>query len=648
MSDILGPLPAFLAAMIFLVLVIAFSDWLDARVRGGREAGRQEFQKLILAARDILRHLTPKRPLLYFVVCLLVTAQSASIEMSLSKMSLSRSDLPWWLSVNRWILRALAIPAAVSLVGCLVLTWRACQARLSRRDLPDVAFFLFNSDLISAEKHGNYAEFSLRQVIDCLDCSGGTSPVNIGVMQFIQGDLLGEQLLGDLGRNVSEYGEIGIYDLTISVPLERRQDVSSPYIVYCIGVWADQSRILVALNVRMSQKPALGYIGHIRLGQSLAVEDFLTNLGPRLALPIDILIAKGRYHPDSRTLLSPNDLNELGLLPLEIAADESPFRQADLPKPDQPAATTQAAEKQPSQGWQAGASASPPLDPTETDTLHDVQEFVQQTANGPIFLRTRISAIPVCYDLLARELKGHGQSSHEVIETLSKQLRGICPLCTAWTYGETLGNVWAHDDYRRNNIPVSFSDYGDTAHLLDAHCIAEGCSSSEILLIWGGDPSTEATLADHLTRLRSDAENSGNATLLQCAQSLASPELFAFATDAGFALSLGQPTEHRWVGRGFGSVPNFVVYVSFIPGDRQGVPLAFPDGYFRFFNMLLGKSDFTRGDRRVAHWIHHTTEGRGLWSLALAADYKQSTEYLLLPHDLLSEQDERSSSLRHL
>jgi hypothetical protein len=115
----------------------------------------------------------------------------------------------------------------------------------------------------------------------------------------------------------------------------------------------------------------------------------------------------------------------------------------------------------------------------------------------------------------------------------------------------------------------------------------------------------------------------------------------AFAADAGFALKLFHPTEYRWVGRGFESVPNFIVYVSFLPGDRLGVRRAFPDGYLRSFSMLLADSDFGRGDRRVAHWIHHSAEGQTFLSLALAADHKQKTEYFLLPHDLLSEDEQQ-------
>jgi len=179
---------------------------------------------------------------------------------------------------------------------------------------PDVAFFLFNSDLISQE-HGNCARYAFKALLAAISRLKAESPVvSQAVFQCIQGDLLGEKLLGDLARNVSGTGAIEMIDRRTDAALKKGQDFTTDFVIYTIGVWSDRPEVLGTIATHLAMQSTCGYLGCIRLGLPFTVEDFLMDVSRKLALPINILIARGTYVPDSRTVLYPEELQQLGFL----------------------------------------------------------------------------------------------------------------------------------------------------------------------------------------------------------------------------------------------------------------------------------------------------------------------------------------------
>lgn len=77
-------------------------------------------------------------------------------------------------------------------------------------------------------------------------------------------------------------------------------------------------------------------------------------------------------------------------------------------------------------------------------------------------------------------------------------IRGLCPLCTSWVPGETLGMILVATQMEREKL--TFSSYGDISHLIDACCINDNCVSQDIILIWQGDQSIKRQLVTHLDR----------------------------------------------------------------------------------------------------------------------------------------------------
>jgi len=213
-------------------------------------------------------------------------------------------------------------------------------------------------------------------------------------------------------------------------------------------------------------------------------------------------------------------------------------------------------------------------------------------------------------------------------------LRGICPICSSWVPGYTLGMVTTIGDapYHVKREKVTFTNYGDISHLLDNHCIKSDCSSRLIQLIWQGDQSIKEQLTKHLQRIQTDPENQGHDSLLRVVSGMQEYNVLSFAQDVIFSAELNHPTRATMVGySAAGNIrfldpsrfPKIAVWVSvipFLPFSENALRIAFSGGYASYFNRLLPNSRYDEGDITVAHWISFGSGPNCIVTLAMLSE----------------------------
>jgi len=276
---------------------------------------------------------------------------------------------------------------------------------------------------------------------------------------------------------------------------------------------------------------------------------------------------------------------------------------------------------------------------------HSIEQFVEDMERGPAYVHIPIKELPGAHDLLSKTLisKVGNDRVRETICEMSEHLRAICPRCCSWSPGDNLGMVALIRTL--NPASVTMSRNGDISHLLDGCCINSQCDCKEILLIWKGWNLLEEMAREHLGRVRADAERMRDPAKLRCVDALASPEVLSFTKDVCFVLHRNCSTDpsavHTYVAKAFASVPNFYVWISHVGGGVDGLRRAFPQGYTGFLQTILDRTEYSRGDRSIAHWIRHQIDGRWMVSLALLPEGNLPKEerFLVLPQDLLSEVD---------
>lgn len=245
----------------------------------------------------------------------------------------------------------------------------------------------------------------------------------------------------------------------------------------------------------------------------------------------------------------------------------------------------------------------------------------------PCFLRIEIKVLKsIISDLSALDLHCRPATTGWNV------LRGLCPLCTSWIPGETLGMSLVIEQMGRSK--VTLASYSDISHLIDARCINDNCTSQDILLIWQGDQLIKRQLVKHLERVRADAITKNHESQLSAIKRIVASDILAFSQDALFGLESRCKTDHLIVGRRF---ENLVMWVSVLPPSRNAAHNTFPSGYRSYLGGLLHDSGFERGDIIIAHWISFIAEKQRVLNLALLSGKSSigtDWEFAILPAEI--------------
>jgi hypothetical protein len=261
----------------------------------------------------------------------------------------------------------------------------------------------------------------------------------------------------------------------------------------------------------------------------------------------------------------------------------------------------------------------------------DRSSFIETIQGGEAsFLRVRLVNLPETIEAIA----GLGLQRNPAPNNWNG-LRGLCPQCSAWVDGATLGMLPVIGQIGREKVKTS--QYGELSHLLDQHCINSACSSAEILLIWQGEAGIRKQLRHHLQRVRAHLTSHGDGQNLDCLDKLGEEQALSFTQDAIFGLEQRCRTTHLIAGRRF---PNMIVWVSALPAAAGAAARAFPSGYKAYLGFLLKNSGFDQGDLALAHWISFPYQGEPVLNLAVLSDKNSrgtARELALFPAEILQE-----------
>ena len=270
-------------------------------------------------------------------------------------------------------------------------------------------------------------------------------------------------------------------------------------------------------------------------------------------------------------------------------------------------------------------------------TCKEFAEFRETIKMEPACLEVSISHIPACLDALTTQFRTQGYSADELTRAMTNDIRAICPKCSIWTPGITLGMVGM---FKRFGGKLTLYGYGDKSRLLEGLCVNHQCESRQIVLIWKGSDDVEQQVIRHLDRIKTDAESKKDREASHAAAMLGSPEILAFTKDVIFMLCKNCTTTHGYLRRTF---PELVVWVSVLPFPASMARHLFPGGYGGFLQQLMDESEYGKGNTAMAHWIYFLEED-SRWFLNLtyvsALKVSQDKRICMLPFELLTE-DER-------
>ena len=260
------------------------------------------------------------------------------------------------------------------------------------------------------------------------------------------------------------------------------------------------------------------------------------------------------------------------------------------------------------------------------EAVSETEFFLAVEYNRPCFLRIRLESLQhIISDLSKFDLHRRPTGSDW------SALRGLCPLCTAWTPGETLGMLLVFEQMEE----IVTTSYGDISHIRDGRCINDRCASQEIILVWQGDQSIKQQIVSHLERVRADAITKKHESQLNAVERIVSPDILAFTQDTLLGLEARCNDRHLIVGRRF---DEFIVWVSVLPSSPNAIKDAFPDGYRSYLDRLLNASGFQAGNIVVTHWISFMEKERRVLNMALLGEKSHigtDRELVIIPAEML-------------